>query len=143
MYTGIPELPYTVQLVVGDWSDDGHGMTEKVVYKTNRSLAQIEAAHKKTVEKTGLDLQCICQEYEDSTIPEEWRELIAGWFFPGEADSEWRDEFMKTGNLEDGADDFADLYMKMAQEGDITLRYEKVQASHATIHIGGYGLFYH
>lgn len=61
-------MMYSLEL--GDWSDDGHGIT-KVFYVNIPdvfTIEQIAANHQKNVERFGFDYSNIAEEYEDSTI---------------------------------------------------------------------------
>ena len=69
-------MNYLIQLTIGDWSDDGHGKTEIFLCKSNKDLAVVREAYKKGVEKIGLDLFKICDEYEHDAISFEEKSLF-------------------------------------------------------------------
>ncbi len=41
-------------LVLGDWSDDGHGKTDKVLYKVNHTVEKVQQAYKDSCRLTGI-----------------------------------------------------------------------------------------
>jgi len=78
-----------MKLVLGDWSDDGHGKSREVVYDVNHTLEDVQEAYKQSCKTTGVSfnhnddftgverkypedkLYRICTDYEDSYISEE------------------------------------------------------------------------
>jgi len=65
---------------IGDWSDDGHGKCDYYHATAAKPFKQVclafEAAKKK-FKKDGFTPENVCNEYEDSTFPEETIELLA------------------------------------------------------------------
>lgn len=49
-------------LVLGDWSDDGHGKYEKVLVESNKSVREIQDAYKASCSLTGVSFN-INQDY--------------------------------------------------------------------------------
>lgn len=41
-------------LVIGDWSDDGHGQSDSFGYEVNKSVKEIQEAYKQSCRTTGL-----------------------------------------------------------------------------------------
>lgn len=41
-------------LVLGDWSNDGHGMSLKLLFDVNKSVIEVQEAFKKSCELTGI-----------------------------------------------------------------------------------------
>ena len=41
-------------LVLGDWSDDGHGKTEKKLYGVNKTVLEVQEAYKASCRLTGF-----------------------------------------------------------------------------------------
>lgn len=80
---------YKFYLVLGDWSDDGHGKSDKVLIESNYSEKDLQKAYKKSCKKTGIsfnhndnftgkkDAILICTDYEDSQITEEAYRALA------------------------------------------------------------------
>ena len=132
---------YTTKLVMGDWSDDGHGKTEDIVIKSNLTSKQLEAAYNKGVKKLGFDFaEVCCADYEDSEVPEEYQEklLKAGFadYLPEdqlEGGGNWFDDFY--------TDSYVWVWMFIAYLGDPKLVWEKAKEVNS-INIGGYGFFH-
>jgi len=41
-------------LVLGDWSDDGHGKYEKVLVEVNKTIEEVQNAYKNSCKLTGI-----------------------------------------------------------------------------------------
>lgn len=64
---------HQVQLVVGDWSGDGHNRTDSVSVLVNCSTEQLQEAYKKGSKKLKFDLtKEAAVEYEDNKLPMPW-----------------------------------------------------------------------
>lgn len=79
------------RIVLGDWSNDGHGRTQ--VYDVNVTGATKETLienYKRNIEIIGFDPEKLCEEYEDSSWPEDVIDklLAVGYRFPDEFDKE-------------------------------------------------------
>ena len=46
--------PSIVRLVLGDWSDDGHGKHKEILYKSNYPIDKIQQAYKDSCKLTGV-----------------------------------------------------------------------------------------
>lgn len=81
----------TVKVVLGDWSDDGHGKTETLILRLRgRDLSDeaLSASYQARVAELGVDLATVCQDYEDSSIAEDFYEqLQEAGFTPRHEDS--------------------------------------------------------
>ena len=131
------KLSNTISIVVGDWSDDGHGKTAHYQIQSNLSHKEISKAYKKGSKKLGFDFsETVASSYDDSEIPAE--ELVklreAGWtgeFYdvaePGEP------QYLE-------ADTFMEIWLFIAKLGNPLMEYE-IPAVDSTLNIGGYGLF--
>jgi len=64
-------------IVLGDWSEDGHGKSEKVLIDSNIPMEEIQEAYKKSCKKTGFDFsENVCCEYEDCKISYKTFEML-------------------------------------------------------------------
>ena len=132
-------MEHIVQLIVGDWFEDGHGRHRDVVLKTNFDQRQIEEAYLKGSEILGENiLGNYCIQYEDSELPAEIMTKLFNHGFSGRM----LDSIYK---LEDGSygasnEDLVAIYLFVCHLGDSNFKYELVEPSR--IHIGGYGVFY-
>lgn len=65
------DLNHTIEIEVGDYSKDGHHLSDIVYIKSNYSGKEIDEAFERLNKKTGIDFQHICDEYEDTEVKEE------------------------------------------------------------------------
>jgi hypothetical protein len=125
----------TINLVVGDWSDDGHGKTDSYTIQTKTTRLELEKAFKKGQKIIGFNLdEDVCAEYEEYELKESEADKIR--------------EHLPNFNIDDlddgcymDSESFAILYMEIAKLGDPTIEYE-IADNENSINIGGYGLFY-
>jgi hypothetical protein len=60
---------YKFYIVLGDWSHDGHGKSEKILIKSNLPVEDVQKAYKKSVKDTGFDFaEEVCSEYNDNSV---------------------------------------------------------------------------
>lgn len=134
-------------LVVGDWSDDGHGKTEKFLIESNKPIQEVRAAYNKGCKIAGFDLtESACINYLDNTIPPDILKKLYGvlpdfvktWLFC--ADTFNADLHLSVPYDIECAEFFADIWIQIAQlgDGDLHLEYHHEVES---INIGGYGVF--
>lgn len=129
-----------INLVLGDWSGDGHSKTEIVSILSNLLKNDIEKAYKKGCKKVGFDLtKDVCAEYEDMSASKEVVEALRAVGFKPEDfleeddDGDW--SFAYNG------DAFAELWLRIAQLGNPDFKYEITTHNTPNINIGGYGLY--
>ena len=74
------------RIVVGDWSDDGHGKSETFIFEIpdGVSARDMKAAYRRNVSFFGFDPQKDCEEYEDMDFPLEHLRLLVEGGFPYE-----------------------------------------------------------
>jgi hypothetical protein len=129
-------------LTVGDWSNDGHGMTAEIVFESNRDAVELQEAYTRGVAIVGFDLsQEVAANYDDALFPTAKLELLEAHGFADHKDddnetAEWYED--DAGYMID-PDGFADAYLFIASLGDPALVYKRVPIPRVTI--GGYGLF--
>lgn len=73
-----------INIVLGDWSDDGHGKTDKVLLEVNKTKVEMQNAYKNSCKTLGVSFnhnddftgiepqnpnRLIAVEYDDSRIP--------------------------------------------------------------------------
>ena len=131
-------LSNNINLIIGDWSDDGHCQTEQVTIKSNFNKVWINRAYKNGCEKLGFDwCQKAATTFEDPYINEECVSIL-------------REVFEDNTLLEDGynneeylltPDSYLDIYLRIVKFGDSSFKYEIVSDTNEQINIGGYGLF--
>lgn len=136
------KLSHTIDLVIGDWSGDGHAKTTTVTILSTHSRSALDEAYKLGVKVTGVDLSAeVAHEYEDNVIATEILEKLEAHGLDKKKVLD-DDGF---GNDEIGyglwPDSFADIWLFIAKVGDPDFRYKRTQKP-AGIRIGGYGLYY-
>lgn len=77
--------------VIGDWSDDGHGKSQNIIFETNHDIANIQVAYIQSCKLTGVAFHHgpdegmtsfpeikyrILEEYDDPSIPDEVIEVF-------------------------------------------------------------------
>ena len=126
---------YTIQFVVGDWSDDGHGKTHTHTFKTNYPALDIMKAYTKSVETTGINIKYkYCHDYEEATIPKDTLSnyISADDVFSNGFSSSKPDHYWVT------TEDWTHFYLHFCKISlpDLSWKEENI----STLNIGGYGL---
>lgn len=56
-------------LVLGDWSNDGHGKSSEILLESNKTVKDIQLTYKRSVKLTGVNFsKDVCGGYEDSKL---------------------------------------------------------------------------
>lgn len=69
----------TVRVVLGDWSDDGHGKTETYLVElegVDVSDEVLNANYQAMTARVGVDLADVCADYEEYSAPLEFLEKV-------------------------------------------------------------------
>ena len=137
---------YKFRLSIGDWSGDGHCFHKNFTVASNMPVEFVREVHYKMKERTGIQIEGICSEYEDDKIESEMVQALSEMGF----------EFGDTIDTNDGAispEEMARIWIFLLQKTEPTLRLEIVTDDIPTLHfcgvdnhgrhIGlvGYGLF--
>ena len=140
----------TINLVLGDWSDDGHGKTETIVISTNLSKEEIEKGYKAGTKKVKKDfIKNYCSEYESNSMPFKDAKLFEkhGISFVGCETYEGEDydpHYPYDPDAENfiifDCSQFASIYLQIVKLGNPEFTYEIV--TNSDIKIDGYGLFW-
>ena len=152
-----------IKLVIGDFSDDGHGKTETVIVETRHTAEQIIEAFQKGAEKLDLkttyikgwpllNIDGLCSNYEDYKFPKDIAAklgvtlsedvYISAFWENKDINQEWNDFVAKDGKLEKYATlSYCAVWLAIALQGDPTIKMSVVQDTMPKINIGGYGLF--
>lgn len=153
-------------LILGDWSNDGHGRTEVVTVDHNLSShSALNGAHTMGCKILGHNFaNVVARAYECPYIPEEVLEALIEhkilmevpeeektqsfekgnryWRLTGVVDSycDWLSEY--DDNFVIDSDLYAELWLRIAQLGEPSLTYTRVGSGDSNrITIGGYGLY--
>lgn len=126
-----------INLVVGDWSDDGHGRTHTVTVESNFDVARLGKAFKAGTKKLKFNIAEHCQDYEDGSISDRFAAALTKHGF------DLTEMFSYDGPDEPinlSPSDFADIWLFTAElGGGKKLRLKIVEPD--DIHVGGYGCF--
>lgn len=129
-------MNFTVSLVVGDWSHDGHKQTDTITISSNLSSDLIETSYDIGKEILGFDfIQTCCVSYEDNQIEFKYVEKLekAGYDFKNE-------EKTNSGAVKVwDAGLYANIYLFIVKLGHPDFEWEKTKSS--DINIGGYGIY--
>lgn len=62
----------TVEMYIGDWSDDGHGKSDKIIVNiegVDVSDEALQASYEKSKQDLGVDILKLFSSYEENTLP--------------------------------------------------------------------------
>lgn len=115
---------YKMYLVLGDWSNDGHGKTEKILVKTNYPVDKIQDAYKEAVKKTNITFYHkenknqieICTQYSDNKLSVEAQEILTKFNVPFEDLIDLTDK--KYGNSL-GTEEFQELWFRFVKTASL------------------------
>ena len=132
-----------INIVVGDWSGDGHSQSDSYLYQVNITADELKAAYGRGVTEIGFSITSMCKDFEDGEIERQYAEkLVANGFvlecgetIEGRADDSMTEDYIYLNPSE-----FADAYMIIAKLGEPTLKYTR-RKDIPDIRIGGYGLY--
>ncbi len=134
------------RLVLGDWSDDGHGKCDSFFYRIHWCTEAMEAAHAKGCATLGFDPHSkFCKDYEDSLVPIEEFEKLKAHGVLNDKDLEEIDIETDVAADYPGASfhpqAWANLYMAIAALGEPNFTYVQTIPKNK-VRIGGYGFYY-
>lgn len=116
---------------VGDWSHDGHNLTEDVFVKCNMKY---EKLHEVLFTQKIIDIEKECADYEDGILSEECTQRLLDLGIIK------KDELNEEGVYEDMYPDaWVDTLLNVVKHLDPIFEFEVV--TFPTFHCGGYGLF--
>jgi len=122
---------YTFNLVLGDWSDDGHGISEEFTYSSGHNKEAVMQAYMKGCDKVGVSLHAspkhvtIADEYEDSTIqPEATKLLMEAGFDMGTLSEQTEGDFDEPQYIDDG--DFEKLFLFLVRVGNPKIKLTRI-----------------
>lgn len=147
-----------INLIVGDWSWDGHGKTETITIKSNLTSNEVEKAFEAGASILGYNIkQDCCRNFEDNFIPIKlWNafldiskkyNLFPAWELGEHITPETVEDTEYGGHEETeeigiDSDLFCSIYLVTCKIGNENFVWETVDNAEDQITIGGYGLFY-
>jgi hypothetical protein len=118
-----------IELIVGDWSGDGHEETSSILFDvTGASRSSLDAYHNQGCEILGSKLSRQCQEYGDDAFSFDFISRLKAHNIPTLDPSEFLTPLA-----------FAETYMQIAKLACPDLSWEYIEFEN--LNIGGYGLF--
>ena len=128
-------MKYTLALIYGDPSRDGHGMSETDYFASNYSSSDVQKAMAKAQKDYNFNFNDVCSEYGKRTLTEEQYDIFANSMKIdldklGEEDE---DEFIIY--------DFPGLYLAIVKTQLQDLQVKEKVVTSESINIGGYGMF--
>lgn len=130
------DTKYKVKLIVGDWSDDGHGETFETIIDSNLSEDDIFKAHIEGQKILGINIASYCKEYQQNLFPKG----LIDWYFKNQ-DMSLYDHGNEMYNLPDGPADYKNIFLAIAKLGNPSFKFKGGIHDISTLRIGGYGLF--
>ena len=130
-------MKHQIKIVCGDWSSDGHGMTDSITIESNLSHKEIEEAYKRGAKEIGLDFrQDVARQYEDNKMSQAQMDLLRSHNIHTEVD-EWYGE---PGYYSLDPEVYIEIFLEICKIGNYNFNFEEIKTK--DVHIGGYGLFY-
>jgi hypothetical protein len=76
-------MQHKIDLILGDWSYDGHSLTKLITIDSNLDKAEIKQAHTTGCKNLQIDFNHVCCEYRNNRIPiTVWNKFtLAGFYF--------------------------------------------------------------
>jgi hypothetical protein len=129
---------HIIDFKIGDWSHDGHNMTETLILKSDYDASYINIVIEKANEALGFNIRNLCSDYKESSISAEIMKQIfeycGNYLYNWEIDSESEDDV----DLE--VESFADMIVAILNATDPHLCLSILQTE--SLRGFGYGLFY-
>ena len=128
-----------IKLVVGDWSDDGHGKTEEFVIESNLTVKQVEKAYAKGAKKLGVDLKReVAVDFDTPVIS---KATLLKFYGQEKKIPDFYDLSEDSKNLFIDPLAYTELYLLTIKAGEPKFKYKFVDDRDNVVNIGGYGLF--
>lgn len=123
----------TIELVVGDWSGDGHEKTSSVHIKSNMKREELFAAIESKEVKDVFDIHQVCSDYEENKLSQGVYDKLMELGILKAIENDQDDFYVYT-------DVYVELLLDVVKHFYPTFKYSIV--NNDSINIGGYGLFY-
>lgn len=142
------ELKHKTELVVGDWSCDGHEKQDNILIVSNLTSEEIARAYQKGVKVVGFDLtEEVAVDYEDSSLSEEQQKMLLKANCPLEEISfnyRYAKEHPEVGGdwASFSGGEFAELYLWFVEQGNPNFKFEYVAPNVPRLNVGGYGCYH-
>jgi hypothetical protein len=130
---------YTINLVIGDWSHDGHGKSDHFTIESNLTTKEMNQAYKSGSIILGFDfVKTVARDYEDNMLRgEAYDTMVEHGILEGISFDDHNEE---EGYASLWTEDYAEIYLRIVALGSDSFGYKKING--ANLNIGGYGLYY-
>jgi hypothetical protein len=138
----------TFNIIVGDWSDDGHGKTDTQLVTTVTTFSDVQnawtAVNKNLKNTYGFTLEDVCQDYEDNLLTKQQSDAFIAMGINLSEFAEDAEDYVEDGESEFAldSDSFVELVIRLINQHNPLLGLSKAPYSHRKdLRVGGYGLF--
>jgi hypothetical protein len=141
----------TFNIVVGDWSHDGHSHTDTQLISTALTYSDVENAwgdvNQKLHNTYGFNLHDVCDTYEDNLLTKEQSDAFISMGINIAEFCESSDEYVYDDDNTDAefaldSDSFVELILRLLNQHSPLLALERSNYTRRKeLHVGGYGLF--
>lgn len=129
-------MKHQIELILGDWSGDGHSQTESFHILSNLNSREIYKAFQAGVKILGFDITDFCSDYEDTEISVEFFSALAT---KGMDVSGYYITLDNTSTVNLDSNNYFSIYLFTIKLGNPSFNYEVNKMSQ--INVGGYGFF--
>ncbi|WPS85274.1 hypothetical protein SMD22_01215 (plasmid) [Brevibacillus halotolerans] len=112
---------YQFRMPIGDWSQDGHSQCDYYLIQSNKSVEEVREIHFSVPDKTGVNIEEICSDYEESSVDSETMEKIIELGFYRNLKQDSYEEGKET-NF--SSEDMCKLWIFLLMKADPTLQLE-------------------
>jgi len=140
----------TFNIVVGDWSNDGHGHTDTQLISTVMTFSDIEHAwndiNRQMDDTYGFNLYNICEEYEDWFLTKKQSDAFTAMGINldevAEDVSDYSGAEGRDAEYAMGSDNYVELIIRLFNIHNPLLAVSRTKnGKKKELHVGGYGLF--
>lgn len=130
-------MQHTIDLVVGDWSGDGHNQKQIFTIKSNLDNGAVAKAFKAGEKKLRFRFRdTVAVSYDDNKVPSDAIEKLKKHGLDLGAVIY---DYMEGEQVTIGPDEYVDIWLFIAKLGNPSFEFELIDSP--AINIGGYGLF--
>ena len=127
-------------IMAGDWSNDGHGITHSTIIRSNFTKDQIKESYQAGVQIVGFDLkEDTCRKYEDDLLGADCIKKLNDNGINLELEGDWEGADTSEG-IHVNPEEYTEIFLSICKLGNKDFDYQIVDTPE--VHIGGYGMFY-
>jgi hypothetical protein len=115
---------------IGDWSDDGHGKYKDFIVQSNMPVEVVREAHFAMNDVTGINIENICNEYEETLVSAETTKIIR--------DLGFEFDYVDNGEADVYPEEMAQLWLFLLQKVNPELKLEIIKDEIPDFHFYGF-----